>query len=174
VTRGRESVYFQQLKNQLLSGQTTFTKALPDALPKLRGNITDDKLIWLSSELQGYPDALSFYQSQHHGLPAYRVVRGSLHILRPDGSFEPLIHPYANRQDFFLSAPISWIEEFSTLPGEESLVELQEFGQFIARTGGGGVVCACQKLELKRIIAVFRNEFIKLIDEVIAKQPQQQ
>jgi hypothetical protein len=109
---------------------------------------------------------LSFYQSQHHGLPNYRAVPGALYIIRPDGSFEPLNHPYASRDRFFLSAPISWLEEFSNLQGEESLVELQEFGAFIAKTGGGGVVCACPKTELKRIIATFRNEFIKLLDQV--------
>lgn len=165
-----EKDYFVGLKNQLLQGATTFTKALPDALPKLRGRITDDKLIWLSNELQGYTDALTFYQSQKHDLPMYRVVYGSLHIIRPDNTFEPLTHPYANREQFFLSAPIHWIEEFSNLPGDESLVELAEFGQFIARTGGGGVVCACNKMELKRMIATFRNEFIKLLDEVIAAE----
>jgi len=156
---------FEELKQKLLSGQITFTQALPEALPKLRGKITDDNLLWLSSELQGYSDGLTFYQSQHHGLPTYRAVPGALYIMRPDGSFEPLNHPYASRDRFFLSAPISWLEEFSNMQGEDSLVELQEFGAFIAKTGGG-VVCACPKSELKRIIATFRNEFIKLLDQV--------
>ncbi len=157
---------FEQLKQQLLSGQTTFSKALPEALPMLRGKISDNNLFWLSSELQGYNDALTFYQRPDHGLPGYRAVPGTLHIIRPDGSFEPLNHPYATRDKFFVSVAISWIEEFSNLPGEESLVELPEFGTFLQRSGGGGVVVACPKTELKRIIATFRNEFIKLLDHV--------
>jgi hypothetical protein len=157
---------FEELRQKLLSGQISFSQALPEALPKLRGRVTDDNLLWLSSELQGYADALTFYQSANHGLPVYRAVPGALYIIRPDGSFEPLNHPYASRDRFFLGAPISWIEEFSNLQGDESLVELAEFGSFISKSGGGGVVCACPKTELKRIIATFRNEFIKLLDRV--------
>ncbi|MBL8081736.1 MAG: hypothetical protein JNN26_03910, partial [Candidatus Obscuribacter sp.] len=32
--------------------------------------------------------------------------------------------------------------------------------------GGGGVICQCQKSELRRIIATFRNEFIAILDKV--------
>lgn len=162
---------FQQLKQQLLSGQTTFTKALPDALPALRGKITDDKLIWLSSELQGYQDALNFYQTTNHELPAYRVVPGTLQALYEDGSLSPLNHPYANRPQHFLSAPISWIEEFSTFDGQTSVVELPELSGFMA-SQGAGVVVVTPKTELKRIIATFRNEFIRLLDDVMRDNPE--
>lgn len=162
---------FEDLKRRLLSGEISFTQALPEALPQLRGKITDDNLLWLSSELQGYADALTFYQSPNHGLPAYRAVPGALYLMRQDGSFEPLNHPYAARDRFFLSAPIHWLEEFSNLQGDDSLVELQEFGAFVAKMGGG-VVCSCPKSELKRIIATFRNEFIKLLDQVDAAAKQ--
>lgn len=162
---------FQELKRQLLSGQTTFTKALPDALPALRGKITDEKLIWLSSELQGYQDGLSFYQTTSHELPPYRVVPGSLQAYYEDGSMEPLNHPYANRPQHFLSAPISWIEEFSTFSGDVSIVELPELSHFMA-SQRAGVVVVTPKSELKRIIATFRNEFIKLLDQVMQQHPE--
>ncbi|MBL8081735.1 MAG: hypothetical protein JNN26_03905, partial [Candidatus Obscuribacter sp.] len=63
---------FQQLKNQLLSGQISFNQALPQALPELRGKIADEKLLWLASELQGYENAVAYYQTEDHGLPKYR------------------------------------------------------------------------------------------------------
>lgn len=162
---------FQKLKQQLLQGQTTFTKALPEALPALRGKIQDDKLNWLSNELQGYPEALEFYKGSED-LPKYRIVQGALYHLQLDGNMEPLNHPYARRETFFISAPIMWVEEASGYPNEESIVELQEFGAFMAAVGGG-VVVSCRKAELKRIIATFRNEFIKILDEVIAKEASQ-
>lgn len=160
---------FQRLKRELLQGQTTFTRALPEALPALRGKIQDEKLNWLSNELQGYPEALEFYKSTDNELPKYRIVQGALYHLQPDGNFNELNHPYARRNDFFISAPITWVEEAANLPEDDSLVELQEFGSFMAAVGGG-VVCSCKKTELKRIIATFRNEFIKILDEVIAKE----
>ncbi|GEM_PF-450768 len=163
---------FQKLKQQLLQGQTTFTKALPEALPALRGKIQDDKLNWLSNELQGYPEALEFYKSTDNDLPKYRIVQGALYHLQPDGNMEPLNHPYARRNDFFISAPIMWVEEASGYPNDDSLIELQEFGAFMAAVGGG-VVVTCKKTELKRIIATFRNEFIKILDEVISKEASQ-
>ena len=156
---------FQQLKQQLLSGQTTFSKALPDALPELRGKITDEKLMWLSNELQGYQQALDFYQTTNHDLPPYRVVPGSLYLMQADGNMQEINHPYATRTEFFLSAPISWIEEFSNFPDETSIVELPELSTFMAQAGGG-IVCVCARSDLRRIIATFRNEFIKLLDEI--------
>lgn len=149
----------------MLSGQTTFAEALPNALPNLRGKITDEKLLWLSNELQGYQQALEFYQMANHDLPKYRIVPGSLFLMRPDDSMEEINHPYSRRTEFFLSAPISWIEQFSSFPGDISIVELPELSTFMAKAGGG-IVCECPKSELKRIIATFRNEFIQLLDEV--------
>ena len=156
---------FEELKRKLLSGETTFTKALPDALPQLRGKITDDSLLWLSNELQGYQQALEFYQTANHDLPAYRIVPGDIYLMRPDGTIEEINHPYANRGKYFLSAPISWIEEFSGFPDDTSIVELPELSTFMAQAGGG-IVCVCPKSELKRIIAHFRNEFIQLLDKI--------
>lgn len=164
---------FQELKKKLLAGETTFTIALPQALPALRGKITDDKLVWLASELQGYSNAMDYYNDPKNDLPKYRIVRGSICMMKPDGSMHPVQHPMANREEFFLGAPISWIEEFATFPGDTSLVELPELSAFTAKQGGG-VVCQCQKAELRRIIAQFRNDFIKLLDQVVASSPSSQ
>ncbi len=159
---------FQQLKAQLLSGQISFNQALPQALPELRGKIADEKLLWLASELQGYDGAASYYQSESHGLPQYRIVAGQLRYMTPDGQIGELKHPYAKRDQIFLSSPISWLEEWSNHPGDMSLVEVPELTAFMG-SGGGGVICECQKSELKRIIATFRNEFIAVLDKVSAE-----
>jgi hypothetical protein len=156
---------FQDLKNKLLSGQVTFAEALPKALPQLRGKISDEKLLWLASELQGYSNAIEFYQSQAHSLPKYRIVPGALYLLTPDGALTELKHPYAKRSDYFLSAPVAWLEEFARLQGDVSLVEVPELTAFMSASGGG-VVCQTKKVELRRIIANFRNEFIALLDQV--------
>ncbi|MBS1992267.1 MAG: hypothetical protein JSS86_05505 [Cyanobacteria bacterium SZAS LIN-2] len=156
---------FQELKQKLLSGQITFSEALPKALPQLRGKISDEKLLWLASELQGYSNAIEFYQNQNHGLPRYRIVPGALFLMTPDGNLNELKHPYAKRTDFFLSAPVSWLEEFARLQGDISIVEVPELTSFMSGAGGG-VVCQTKKVELRRIIANFRNEFIALLDQV--------
>jgi hypothetical protein len=157
---------FQDLKQQLLTGQISFNHALPQALPRLRGKIADEKLLWLASELQGYSNSIEFYQSSGHNLPKYRIVPGTLRFMTPDGNLMELKHPYAKRDQIFLGAPISWLEEFSNQAGDIILVEVPEL-TFMA-TGGGGVVCETQKVELRRIIATFRNEFINLLDQVSA------
>lgn len=155
---------FEEMKRKLLAGETTFSEALPSALPNLRGKIPDEKLLWLSNELQGYQQALDFYQMDNHDLPVYRIVPGDLYLMRADGNCEEINHPYARRDKYFLSAPIHWLEEWSTHPDETSIVELPELSTFMAQAGGG-IVCFCPRSELKRIIAQFRNDFILLLDE---------
>jgi hypothetical protein len=156
---------FQELKQKLLSGQMTFAEALPKALPQLRGKVSDEKLLWLASELQGYSNAIEFYQNNTHGLPRYRIVPGALFLMTADGNLNELKHPYARRTDYFLSAPVAWLEEFARLQGDISLVEVPELTAFMSGAGGG-VVCQTKKVELRRIIANFRNEFIALLDQV--------
>jgi hypothetical protein len=156
---------FQDLKQKLLSGQISFSEALPKALPQLRGKVSDEKLLWLASELQGYSNAIEFYQSNNHGLPPYRIVPGALYLMTPDGALNELKHPYAKRTDYFLSAPVAWLEEFARQQGDTSVVEVPELTAFMSASGGG-VVCQTKKVELRRIIANFRNEFLALLDQV--------
>lgn len=158
---------FQDLKQKLLTGEISFNQALPQALPKLRGQIADEKLLWLASELQGYANAIEYYQSGGHSLPQYRIVPGTLKHLTSDGNLAELRHPYAKRDKIFLGAPISWLEEFSLQHGDWVLVEVPELTSFMSGIGGG-VVCETRKEELRRIIATFRNEFINLLDKVSA------
>ena len=156
----------QELKQQILNKQVSLGEALPRVLPELRGRVADIKLLWLSKELQGYDDALDFYRSSSHGLPPYRIVKGSLFRVGQDGSITPLTHPYAQRSDFFLSAPISWLETEAKVPGDESLIELTEFSAFKV-AGDHGVVCACAKTDVKRLVSAFQVRFLRLLDEVL-------
>jgi hypothetical protein len=160
---------FLDLRTKLLQGKIPFNQALPEALPLLRGKISDEKLLWLASELSGYQEAIAFFQGEDHGLPLYRIVPGQLKLMTTDGNLVELKHPYAKRNKFFLSAPISWIEEFSTWPGDQSLVEVAELSAMMS-AAGGGVVCETHKAELRRIIATFRNEFIALLEQVARDQ----
>lgn len=159
---------FQTLKTQLLSGQISFNQALPQALPLLREKISDEKLLWLASELQGYSNAIEYFQHKNHGLPEYRIVPGALRFVTPDGNVQELNHPYARYSHFFLGAPISWLEEFSSYPGDISIVDIPELTAFMG--GIGGVICETRKSELRRIIATFRNEFIAILDQAAASQ----
>lgn len=170
ITGSRGFTVFQNLKSQLLSGQISFNQALPQALPELRGKVPDAKLLWLASELQGYENAVSYYQSGDHELPKYRIVPGTLRFVTPDGQLTELKHPYAKRDMIFLSSPISWLEEFATYDGDISIVDVPELTAFMNGGNGGGVVCETQKSELRRIIATFRNEFIALLDQVSQAQ----
>jgi hypothetical protein len=161
---------FQDLKAKLLAGQIAFNQALPQALPHLRGKIADEKLLWLASELQGYSNAIEFYQTGDHNLPSYRIVPGTLRLMTADGQLLELRHPYAKRDQIFLSSPIAWIEEIANHNQQEatSLVEVPELTAFMTKNGGG-VVCETTQNEVRRIIATFRNQFIDLLDQVEAK-----
>ena len=96
---------------------------------------------------------------------SYRIVPGSLYLMTAEGELNELKHPYAKRDNYFLSAPVSWLEEFARLQGDISIVEVPELTAFMSG-GGGGVVCQTKKSELRRIIANFRNEFIALLDQL--------
>ncbi len=156
----------KELKEQILRKEITLSEALPRVLPELRGRVSDEKLLWLSRELQGYDDALDFYRGTSHGLPPYRIVKGTLYRVGQDGSITPMTHPYAQRSDFFLSAPISWLEQEAKVPGDESLIELTEFSAFKI-IGDHGVVCACAKNDVRRLVSAFQVRLLRLFDELI-------
>jgi hypothetical protein len=141
--------------------------ALARALPKFRGLAADELLVWCANELQGYGNGLEFYQSRSHDLPPYRVVAGHLKVVHQDGSWGEIAHPLAQRNEFFLSAPLSWLEDFSSIPGESSVVDLPELTNYIGRQLGGTIVCECRKSELERILGSFRENFAAALNEVI-------
>lgn len=144
----------------------TLPDALAKALPLLRGQVADEKLLWLASELQGYQDGLQFFQSEDAtGFPSYRVVNGRIWLLNQEGQFNPLNHPWGARDRIFLSAPVSWLEEAVAAPGDTAIVDMMELTNYLAK-GFGHVVCECPKEHVKSILAIFKQRFIQLLDEV--------
>jgi len=164
-------VELDEIKRRCASGDVRLSDALARALPKFRGLVADDVLIWCSSELQGYSNALEFYQRGDHQLPLDRVVEGQLRVVHADGTFGDIEHQLAQRSEYFLSAPLAWLEDFYSLPGEYTVVDLPELTTYIGRQSGGTIICQCSKAELERIICNFRTQFITVIDGVLsAKQ----
>jgi hypothetical protein len=155
----------QEIKSKMLANQLTMGEALASALPFFRGKVSDEKLHWLASELQGYPNPLDFYRGQFNDLPSYRVVSGSLKLMSPKGELSELKHPFASRNKFFLAAPLAWLEEFARLPGDPAMVELAELTAYMGKVGAA-VICQCPRHELFAILAKFKEQFVALIDEV--------
>lgn len=156
----------QELKRKLTTREMTLPDALAKALPLLRGQIADEKLLWLASELQGYQDALTFFQSDSEaGFPSYRIVSGKMWLLSPQGNFSELNHPWTKKEKMFLSAPVSWLEEAVAAPGDTAIVDMQELTNYLAK-GGGYVVCECSKEQIRSILSIFKSRFIQLLDEV--------
>lgn len=143
----------------------TLPDALAKALPLLRGHVTDEKLLWLANELQGYQNALEFFQSNSTEFPQYRIVTGRIWLLTPQGNLTELKHPWAQKERIFLSAPVSWLEEAHVAPGDTSLVDMMELTNYLAK-GFGHVVCECPKEHVRSILTVFRQRFIQLLDQV--------
>ena len=161
----------QELKRKLLTRQISYSEALPLALPDLRGKIADDKLLWLASELQGYQNAMEFYQSRVGDFPKWRIVKGQLRLLNTAGALVSVNHPFANRAEFFLGAPISWLEQFASQPEDPSLVDLPELTSLIGK-GTGNVVCVLPRAQLNLVIANSRRDFMSLLDHVLSQTPQ--
>jgi len=153
------------IRTRLLANDMKISEALARALPKLRGKASDDTLIWCSNELQGYPHAIEFYNRRFTDLPPYRVVAGVLKVIQPDGQQKAINHAMAMRTEYFLSASVGWLEDFSTLPGELSVVELPELTTYIGKETGGTIVCQCTKTQLVRIIASVKQSFLNLLDK---------
>jgi hypothetical protein len=159
----------QELRDKVLSGEMRLSIALGKALPDLRGRVNDERLVWLVNELQGYPNALEYYQ-RPAGYPPYRVVTGEMKLIDREGNYGECRHPLASRGQFFISAPLSWLEEAAEMQGSVSVVEMQELsGSFVK--SGGGVVCVCTKDQIKRILNSFTQSFVALINEMCASKP---
>ena len=160
-----------ELKNMVMSGDIRLGEALGRALPDVHGKVADDRILWMVNEMNGYPNALDWYQRPSDDFPPYRVVSGQLKSVDTHGNLGDVNHPLASKGRYFLAAPISWLEEASTMGGNVALVEMQELSAHFAKaTGGGGVVCSCSKDEVNRILASFKQNFVALINEVVAKK----
>jgi len=160
----------QELKNRVISGEIRLGEALGRALPNVHGKVPDDRILWMVNEMNGYPNALDWYQRPTDDFPPYRVVTGQLKSVDPHGNLGDVNHPLATKGRYFLAAPISWLEDAFHMEGAVALVEMQELSAHFAKaTGGGGVVCSCSKDEVNRILASFKQNFVALINEVTAK-----
>lgn len=160
----------QDIRDKVLSGEMPLSIALGKALPDLRGKISDTRLVWLVNELQGYPNALEYYQRSAADFPPYRVVTGEMKLIDNKGNFGECRHPLANRGNYFISAPLSWLEEAAGMDGSVSVIEMQELsGSFVK--SGGGVVCVCTKDQIVRILNSFKQSFVALINEMSAARP---
>lgn len=159
----------QDLKRQITNKEISLPDALARALPLLRGKVTDEKLMWLASELQGFQNGLDFFQNHANEaalkeFPAYRIVTGKIWLLTPQGTLAELNNPMTQRERVFLSAPVSWLEEALNDPNDTCLVDMTELTNLFAK-GVGNVVCECPKEHLRGILSIFRQRFIQVLDE---------
>ncbi len=159
-----------EFKKQLMTNSTPVADILAKALPIMRGKVSDDKLTWLASELQGYSNTLAFYQTNRQGFPDYRVVNGRLRLVNPSGQLSEVAHPLANRTHYFLGAPLAWLEASAAVPGGKTIVEMPELTKYIGAIGGN-IVCECSPSQLSSIIDAFKRKFIVILDELSATAP---
>lgn len=152
-----------EIGQKLKLGETSTADAIVNILPQLRGHAPDDTLSWLVNELQGYANSIDFYQVNNHHLPAYRVVKGSLMLMNTSGNLTQLNHPFAKRGQYFLAAPIAWLEEFAGLPGEMALAELPDLTSFLG-SGKGTVVCQFTKDQLLSLLAQVKEKVLTIIN----------
>jgi hypothetical protein len=158
-----------ELKTKLLANQILLGEALGRALPSFRGKVGDARLNWLANELQGYPNALDFYKNPSNEFPPYRVVQGALRVMDGQGNVAPVAHAIGQRKEFFLAAPVAWLEDSANMPGQITYVELPELNIYMGM-GMGNAVCEVSKEQIERILGNFKRSFIACIDEVLAKK----
>ena len=156
-----------ELKTKLLANQIQLGEALGRALPSFRGKVGDARLNWLANELQGYPNALDFYKNPSNEFPPYRIVKGSLRVMDQQGNVQSVQHAIGQRTEFFLAAPIAWLEDSAQMPGQITYVELPELNIYMGMLGNA--VCEVTKEQIERIILNFKRSFIACIDEVLTK-----
>lgn len=158
-----------ETRRQLTKSEISISTTIVKILPELRGLVPDETLLWLASELQGYANAVEFYQTDKHNLPSYRIVTGSIKLVDSQGKLWDINHPYARRGQYFLGAPIAWLEEFAALPGDGALVELPDLTAIL---GGaqGSVACQCTKEQLNEVLTKVRYRVIEVMSKVAAKK----
>ncbi len=114
----------EKLKSDLEQNKISLADAIVRALPALKDKHNDATMGWLSNELQGYSNPLTFYYEDSQSFPRYRVVYGALKVLNKEGNLVNLQHPLADRPKYFLSAPVSWLEESFAVPGDVCFTEM--------------------------------------------------
>jgi len=163
--------FLDQLRQQLQRKEISVGDAAVKALPLLRGKVSDDTLLWLVSEVQGYQGAIDFYQEKGsvNSYPEYRIVNGALRLLDSSGMLKEMKHPFASRGRYFLSAPVSWLEQFESLPGDTALADCPDLTSYMG-AGIGTVVCEFPKPQLHQMIVHIRQRLCAVLDKVSQAQ----
>ena len=151
----------EKLRLDLENNKISIADAIVKALPLLKDKQNDVTMGWLSNELQGYSNPLNFYYQENHGFPAYRVVDGSLKLMNKEGNLVNLEHPLNNRTKYFLSAPVSWLEESFSMSGDWCYTEMPELSH--DKNSGEVAVLAYTHRQLQGILAEVRKRLIALL-----------
>lgn len=160
-----------ELRKLVESGRIRLGDAIGQILPEVRGKISDQRILWLVNEMNGYPNPLDWYQRPSEEYPPYRIVVGELKTVDKNGNLGPVTHPFATKERYFLAASVSWLEESASIESHRALVEMPELGTYLAKsTGGGGVVCECSREQISRILISVKNTIVDLINEVTSQK----
>ena len=152
----------EKLQSDLEHNRISLADAIVKALPILKEKHNDATMSWLSSELQGYSNPLNFYYQENHSFPPYRVVTGSLKLMNKEGNLVNLVHPLSDRSKYFLSAPVSWLEESNALPGADMCyTEMTELSH--DKSSGEVIVLAYTHRQLQETLAEIKKRLIALL-----------
>lgn len=151
----------KELRTNLEANKITLSDAIVKALPVLKDREPDTTMVWLSNELQGYSNSLDFYYQANYCAPEYRIVDGSLKLMNKEGNLVNVEHPLADRSKYFLSVPVSWLEESATLPGELSVTEMPELSP--DKNGEQVIVLEYSHKQLQNILTAIRNKLLELL-----------
>lgn len=154
----------QDIKRDVMNGTRPLADAITRALPEFRGKLSEQKVAYLVNEYQGYSNiAHDWYKRPTKEYPQYRIVSGEMKLMKTtDGSVMDVKHPLATNKQFFIAAPISWIEESCGLGIDPTMVEMSEMGKMPM----GLIVCVCPRSQIERIREVVKQSLLSFIDEV--------
>jgi hypothetical protein len=150
----------EKLRSDLEHNRISLADAIVKALPALKDKQNDATMSWLSSELQGYSNPLNFYYKNNQSFPPYRVVEGSLKLMK-EGNLVNFEHPLADRSKYFLSAPVAWLEESYLLPGDLCLTEMSELSH--DKTSTDVIVIAYTHKQLQGTLTEIKKRLIALL-----------
>jgi hypothetical protein len=153
----------QELKRDILSGKMPIGEGITRALPLFKGKLADHKVAYLVAEYQGYQtNALDWYKHQSKEFPNYRVVPGTLKMMMiEDGSLADVKHSLAERDQFFIAAPIAWVEEACGLGLDPTMIEMSEMG----RAPQGIIVCVTAKSNAQKLLEIVKQSLLSFLDE---------
>ncbi len=153
---------------QALNARTVSeSQALQQAIPLLRGLVSDQELAWLAQEQEGYGVIPEFHEALPEGLPTYRLVYAGELIALADGQeVGALQWPSAASRLVFIASPLDEIErEISEATSEWlSSGADHDIGGPSTQVQSVAIYHVTQAL---RIVARFRFEFTDLLFRVL-------